>query len=302
MLEFIGIVVVAYFAWKTISAIIVGGVRGHMMRSLDHAMSLGVPYDFAYSMIQDRRIMNMCRARMMSITKNFGAKDVYIQNGEILQMLYEGRLSEQENNKAKSGQLQSAIKPDSAAEIIPIEHRANVKLSNILELAEIRGVPREESLMILRNQREKVECLMKELDQLQGGVVATGKMGIYGWLEPDHIWKHNLVWAIETVYGEKYEDRSSDWGTDQGIYFLIQRAANNPDSMHRYPNLNYDTVCQFVERCGSDFFDWFERHGGVRFMCDIGDQYYDVTIRTMVPELKGNSGVKISAEKKGRSE
>ncbi|UYO73946.1 hypothetical protein M0220_13845 [Halomonas qinghailakensis] len=294
MLEFIGFLVVAYFLWKVVSAGISGGVKGHIMRSVAHATSLGVPYEYALRMISNRKIMKDCRSRMLALEADFSAKDGHVQNGEIIHMLYKGHLEETDQGKATTDMIHRMLRRDPAEEIIPSKLLGEVTLSDILERAENEGVPREESLLILKSQRVKLENLLRELDQLQGGVAATGKMGDYGWIEPAYLWRRNIVRAIESIYGERFENRSSDWGTDEDIRFLIQRAANNPDSMHRYPNLKFGTVAEFVNRCKSGC-EWYEGYGGVQFWCPIGEKTYHTVISTLVPELQDESGVKIRA-------
>jgi len=137
--------------------------------------------------------------------------------------------------------------------------------------------------------------MMDELDRLQGGIAKTGQQGDYGWMDAHFLWKLNIVRVIEDIYGEQFDDLSSDWGTDEGLNFLIQRAANNPGIPHRFPNLKYKNLDGFIDRLEATT-EWYPSYVGMQFWCDVGEQGYHVDIRTLVPELEDESGVKIWAE------
>lgn len=97
MFEIIGILVVLFIGWQILKGVFSGSVKGHMLRSVEHAMVLGVPHSFAMKMIQQRDIMKSSVAHMAKFDSNFMLKDVYVQYGEAIAMLYQGYLSEQEN-------------------------------------------------------------------------------------------------------------------------------------------------------------------------------------------------------------
>lgn len=100
MLELIGIIVVAVVVWKVLKGVVFGGVKGHMMRSVDHAVGLGVPYEFASKMIHQDRVMKVSRDHIAKLNPDFRMKDGYQQNGETIAMLYQGYVSEKNKRKA----------------------------------------------------------------------------------------------------------------------------------------------------------------------------------------------------------
>ena len=102
MFEFIGLIVVVVIVWKILKAILSGATRGHMFRSVDHAMTLGVPHDFASKMIGNRDVMKASVAHMANLNPDFRLKDVYIQYGEAIAMLYQGYLMESEKGKTNA--------------------------------------------------------------------------------------------------------------------------------------------------------------------------------------------------------
>jgi len=95
MFAFIGVVVVIFIVWQILKAALSGGVKGHMLRSVEHAMQFGVPYDFAHRMIVNREIMKAAVLHLQKLEPDFASKDVYAQYGEAIAMLYQGYLSEQ---------------------------------------------------------------------------------------------------------------------------------------------------------------------------------------------------------------
>ena len=95
MFAAIGVITVLFIVWKIFSAVLSGGVKGHMLRSVDHAMSFGVPYDFAQRMIGNSEIMKAAVLHLQKLESGFASKDVYAQYGEAIAMLYQGYLSEQ---------------------------------------------------------------------------------------------------------------------------------------------------------------------------------------------------------------
>tara|TARA_R110002072_G_C7747830_1_gene517190 strand:- start:251 stop:550 length:300 start_codon:yes stop_codon:yes gene_type:complete len=99
MFEFIGFVLVIVIGWVILKGVFSGATKGHMLRSIDHANTLGVPYDFAKKMIQNREVMKTSVAHMAKLNSDFRAKDVYVQYGEAISMLYQGYLMEKEKEK-----------------------------------------------------------------------------------------------------------------------------------------------------------------------------------------------------------
>lgn len=97
MFEFIGVIVAVVIGWKILKGIFFGAAKGHMLRSIDHAMTCGVPYDFAKKMIQHRELMKTSVAHMAKLNPDFRLKDVYEQYGEAIAMLYQGYLMENEH-------------------------------------------------------------------------------------------------------------------------------------------------------------------------------------------------------------
>ena len=94
--EFIGIAVVCFVGWKIIGGILDSATRGHRGRTVAHAISLGVPADFAYKMVENLDIMKMSLAHMAKLDPDFRMKDVYVQKAEAIAMAYQGYMWEQQ--------------------------------------------------------------------------------------------------------------------------------------------------------------------------------------------------------------
>lgn len=98
-MEFIGIIAVIFFAWFLLKNVFRGATRGHQLRVVSHAMSRGVPMDFAKGMLQNREVLLSAMQHMGKHNREFKMKDAYEQQAEAIMMLYQGYLSEQNGVK-----------------------------------------------------------------------------------------------------------------------------------------------------------------------------------------------------------
>lgn len=99
MFEIIGIVTVLIILWQVGKAILRGAYRGHRFRSIDHATSLGVPYDKALILMEHHDQLMACIKEIGEHEPNFRMKDAYIQNGEAIAIIYLSHLKQQELEK-----------------------------------------------------------------------------------------------------------------------------------------------------------------------------------------------------------
>ncbi|MBL6995981.1 hypothetical protein [Desulfobacula sp.] len=96
-MEILGFIFVGLIAWSLLRGVFNGAVKGHMMRSVDYAVSRGVPRDFVLKKIQQNGIMKQAIKLMRTQIPEFKLKDVYEQQGEALRMIYEGSLNEEKS-------------------------------------------------------------------------------------------------------------------------------------------------------------------------------------------------------------
>ena len=87
-MEILGFIFVGLIAWSLLRGMLNGAVKGHMMRSVDYAESIGVPRDFALKMISQNKIIKGAIHAIVREEPDVKALDVYKQNGLAVQRLY----------------------------------------------------------------------------------------------------------------------------------------------------------------------------------------------------------------------
>lgn len=85
MLTTIFIVILCFILWNVLK----GTLRGTMNRSVQYAVSRGVPYDFARAMMANRNIVKSARLHLVSHSPDMRAEAVYVQYGVSIMYLYE---------------------------------------------------------------------------------------------------------------------------------------------------------------------------------------------------------------------
>jgi hypothetical protein len=97
--ELLGIAAVCFVVWKLLKGFGAAAVRAHMLKSVSHAMSQGVPHSFARQMIVDRETMALALAFLAKEDPNSRANDAYVQNGNAITLIYRGFLRDQQKEK-----------------------------------------------------------------------------------------------------------------------------------------------------------------------------------------------------------
>jgi len=87
-MEILLILFVGFIAWHFIKGMIKGGIKGHMMKSVDYAESIGVPRNFALKMTSQTHIIKGTINSLSNEEPKFKILDVYKQNGLAINRLY----------------------------------------------------------------------------------------------------------------------------------------------------------------------------------------------------------------------
>jgi len=93
MLATIIIAILSFILWNVLKGIL----KATMSRSVQYAVSRGVPYDFARAMMADRGIVKKARLHLVGHSPDMRAEPIYVQYGVSIMYLYEVSEQGQQN-------------------------------------------------------------------------------------------------------------------------------------------------------------------------------------------------------------
>ncbi|PLU88657.1 hypothetical protein CXG45_04280 [Pseudomonas plecoglossicida] len=85
MLATIFIVILCFILWNVLKGIL----RATISRSVQYAVSRGVPYDFAKAMMANKGIVKKARLHLVGHSPGMRAEPIYVQYGVSIMYLYE---------------------------------------------------------------------------------------------------------------------------------------------------------------------------------------------------------------------
>ena len=112
MFKLIGIVVSIWVVWIIVKSVIKGSVKGHQLRTIDKAVDLGVPREFAKFCIEDINFIKMHRSELSRDNDEFKMLDVYLQNAFAIKQIYDkSRTISKDEEKNLKIEVVNLLKP-----------------------------------------------------------------------------------------------------------------------------------------------------------------------------------------------
>ncbi len=121
MFELIVMAVVALIVWTIGKSIVVGSIKGTLLRARDYAENAGVPRDFSRELIECPDIVKQARRELASGDRSFAALDAYEQYGKTIVHLHSKAQQIEMRRLKKDNDLHKTTLLDQAAAYAPLE-------------------------------------------------------------------------------------------------------------------------------------------------------------------------------------